>query len=115
MSGGVIFERVAPTTQTVAGVVSLLEYLNKPHDPLPETIRLPGAMLVLSNKKDAYYVTTPTDCSCPARTYNPGKHCKHMRKYYPEKAAARSMADALDSIRPTCKWAGGYNGPVEVD
>ena len=41
-------------------------------------------MLVLSNKKDAYYTVTSRACSCPAATYNPGKSCKHSRKYFPQ-------------------------------
>ncbi len=118
MSGGVIVETfVAPTTQTVAGVVSLLKYLNKPFDPLPQEVKLPGAVLVLSNKRDCYYVTGPKNCSCPARTYRPGQSCKHMRKHFPQTVKSQTMAAALepvDSIRPTGKWH-GHNGPVEPE
>ena len=116
MAGGVIVEVKSPVTQTTEATVLLLKYLGKPFDPLPQEVRLPGAVLVLSNKKDCYYVTTEKACSCPSATYRPGQSCKHQRKHYPQKVETRSMADALDSIRPTGKWAGGHNGPVlEVD
>jgi hypothetical protein len=51
---------------------------------MPAFYRLSGEMvLVLSNKKDSYYVVTPKTCSCPAATYRPGQ-CKHQRRYFPE-------------------------------
>jgi hypothetical protein len=115
MSGRIIIEQSCPVTQTAAAVKSLIEFVSgKPCEELPESFAMPGMMLVLSNKKDVFYVTTPKDCSCPARTYNPGKSCKHMRKHYPQTVRSQSMAAALepDSIRPTGKWPGGHNGPV---
>jgi hypothetical protein len=66
-------------------------------------------VLVKSNKGDVFYVTTPTNCSCPARTYNPGKPCKHSRRYFPQPKPAQAREE---SYRPVGKWAGGYNGPV---
>ena len=69
-------------------------------------------VLVLNNKKDAYYVTTPKSCSCPAATYHPGQLCKHARKYFPQ--PKRDVAtEGQDSIRPEGKWPGGHNGPVD--
>ena len=100
---------------------------------MPAFYRLTGEMvLVLNNKKDAYYVTTPKTCSCPASIYNPGP-CKHARTYFlqPKKSQAEieSESDALlaahnaggkrlarppeESIRPVGKWPGGLNGPVD--
>ena len=38
-------------------------------------------VLVRNNKGDAYYMTTPKSCSCPAATYHPSQPCKHARKY----------------------------------
>jgi hypothetical protein len=106
MSSKVIVDKNAAVTQTVAAVVELLRYLGRSIQPLPETVELPGVLLVLSNKKDVFYTTTPHSCSCPSAAYRPGQACKHQRKYFP--------ADA-DSIRPTGRWPGGWNGPVEVD
>jgi hypothetical protein len=43
---------------------------------MPAFYRLTSEMvLVQSNKKDAYYITILKACSCPAKTYNPGKPC----------------------------------------
>jgi CubicO group peptidase (beta-lactamase class C family) len=61
-------------------------------------------VLVLSNKKDSYYVVTPAKCSCPAATYHPGQPCKHQRKHFPQVAMP---AAEEESIRPECKWPGG--------
>ena len=94
---------------------------------MPDFYRLTGEMvLVLNNKKDAYYVTTPKTCSCPAATYQPGQPCKHARKYFAQpkrevategptvgaKRLARPL-EVVDSIRPAGKWPGGRNGPVD--
>lgn len=58
---------------------------------MPAFYRLTRDMvLVLGNKKDAYYVTTPKSCSCPAATYHHGP-CKHQRKYFPESKTIRAM------------------------
>jgi hypothetical protein len=65
-------------------------------------------ILVLSNKKDGYYVVTATKCSCPSATYRGGP-CKHIRKHFPQEQAAT----ASESIRPEGKWPGGFNGPVD--
>jgi len=73
-------------------------------------------VLVLSNKKDSYYVVTPAKCSCPAATYHPGQPCKHQRKHFDAKPASRLIEAA--SIRPTAGWIGPdgqrANGPVEA-
>lgn len=88
-------------------------------------------VLILSNKKDAYYCTTVKKCSCLAASYHHGP-CKHQRKYFPvakksqaeleaesdiilaaHNAGAKKLAKPVDSIRPTGKWPGGRNGPVD--
>lgn len=77
----------SPKTQSVEAVKALIAYFNHGKEPaqLPDFFRLTGEMvLVKSNKGDVYYVTTPTNCSCPARTFNPGKPCKHSRLYFPQ-------------------------------
>ncbi len=68
-------------------------------------------VLVLSNKKDAYYVVTPKACSRPAATYHPGQDCKHQRKHFPQPVRTLNLAD---EIRPAGKWPGGLNGPVNL-
>jgi hypothetical protein len=111
MAGKTIFETESPKTQTSEAVKALITYFNKGTEPaqLPDFFRLTNEMvLVKSNKGDVFYVTTPKNCSCPARTYNPGKPCKHQRKHFGVKPAEHRE----ESIRPVGKWAGGHNGPV---
>ena len=103
----------AAVTQSTKAVVSLLKYLGKPIDPLPQTVDLPGMVLVLSNKRDAFYVTTDTSCSCPSAAYRPGQKCKHQRRYFPATTATKDAAKGgRDSILAPGKWVGGMNGPV---
>ena len=119
MSTRVLVATTAPVTQTVEAVVELLRYIGRPSQPLPETVQLPGILLLLRNKKDAFYATTAQSCSCPSSMYRPGQACKHRRKYFPaqkpQQAARAATQSDSDSIRPEAKWAGGFNGPVEVD
>ncbi len=110
-TGRIAFENQIPVTQSSEAVKALITFHNHGHEPaeMPAFYRLTGVMvLVQSNKKDMYYVVTLKDCSCPARTYNPGKPCKHMRKFF----SVLPKVEKTDSIRPTGKWAGGHNGPV---
>jgi hypothetical protein len=100
-------------TQSTEAVVSLLKYLGKPIDPLPLTVDLPGMILVLSNKRDVYYTTSNTSCSCPSAAYRPGQRCKHQRKYFPQ-ARPAPMAP-VKSLLPAGKWPGGFNGPVDPE
>ena len=104
----------------------MIAYHNHGQEPaeMPDFYRLTGEMvLVLNNKKDAYYVVTPTTCSCPAATYHAGP-CKHQRKYFappkkevateePTEGAKRLARLPEDSIKPAAKWPGGRNGPVD--
>jgi len=105
-------------TQSIAAVKGMIEFLtSEPVRELPAEIpafhRLSAELvLVLSNKKDAYYVTTAKACSCPAATYHPGQPCKHQRKYFPTKPEPVRTLNLADEIRPAGKWAGGHNGPV---
>jgi hypothetical protein len=101
-------------TQTSSAVVSLLKYLGKSFDPLPQTVDLPGVMLVLSNKKDAYYVVTDVGCSCPSAAYRPSQRCKHQRKHFPQADKPAPIAP-VDSPQPVGKWPGGFNGPVDPE
>jgi hypothetical protein len=136
---GIKFEMESPKTQAVEGVKALITYHNHGQAPseMPAFYRLTAEMVLVQNaKKDSYYVTTATGCSCPARTYNPGKPCKHSRRYFPqpktaqareaevetelvkERGAKRLARPTEDSIRPAGGWIGPdgkrANGPVAV-
>jgi len=80
MSGKLSIQLENPVSQTVDSVKSLLTYMHRPVDPMPSFVELNGHVrLTLSKDKKAYYLTTTKDCSCPARAFNPGTTCKHMR------------------------------------
>jgi hypothetical protein len=101
----------AAVTQSTEAVVLLLKYFGKPIDPLPQTVDLPGMILVLSNKRDVYYITSENSCSCPSAAYRPGQRCKHQRKHFPQ-ADKPTPTAPVESLRPAGKWPGGHNGPV---
>jgi len=77
MAGKMLFENKVPVTQSIEAVRGLIAYQDgqEPQE-MPTFYRLSGGLvLVLSNKKDAYYVVTPKACSCPSATYHPGQPC----------------------------------------
>ena len=139
MSGKVLVQMENPVTQSIDAVKSLLTWRGRAVDPMPSTLEFINEgegshlVLVLSNKKDSYYVVTPAKCSCPSATYHPGQPCKHARKYFPgpqksqeelevegdsilaAQNGPRRLAKPPEesSIRPTCKWSGGLNGPAD--
>jgi len=98
--------RSGPVTQSVASVKSLLTYVGRGCDPLPEFVEMGKGdgkvVLVLSNKHDVYYTTTSERCSCPAATYHQGP-CKHQRKHFgvSPPTSSRRCAEVGGSIRPT--------------
>jgi hypothetical protein len=108
MSGRILVQIQTPVTQKPEAVEALAAYLNKPIDA--GVLDLGAAKLVKSNKGDAFYTVTANACICPAATYHPGQPCKHQRKHFPQVAMP---AAEEESIRPECKWPGGYNGPVD--
>jgi hypothetical protein len=117
MSGKNLLEgRTGPITQSFEAVKALLTWRGRAVDPMPATLEFVNEgegsrlVLVMSNKKDSYYVVTPAKCSCPAATYHPGQPCKHQRKHFPQ--VAMSATEEV-STRPECKWPGGLNGPVD--
>ena len=86
--------RISPVTQSIDAIKSLLAYVGRASDPMPSDVILDNGrlVLVLSNKRDAYYTVTEKKCSCSAASYHHGP-CKHQRKYFPEaKAATKSNA-----------------------
>ncbi len=116
MHKNLIYE--SPKTQSLDAVKALLAFKKVASDPLPQEVSLDGGrlVLVLSNKKDAYYTVTAARCSCPAATYNPGKPCKHSRQYFPQpKKEAEHTLDLRASL-PGWKGPNGEraNGPVEA-
>ena len=114
LSGKNLLEgRPGPITQSVEAVKVLLAWKKIASDPLPADVSMDNGrlVLVLSNKKDVYYIVTPTKCSCPAATYHPGQPCKHQRKHFPQEQVV--IVAESGSIRPECKWPGGLNGPVD--
>ena len=106
----------SPVTQSREAVEQLIAYFNHGQQPeeMPAFYRLSGDMaLVQSNKGDTYYITTPNTCSCPSAMFNPGRQCKHSKKYFPQTAKPETMPQG--DIRATLPgWPGGMNGPVEV-
>lgn len=88
MNAKTIISIEKPATQTVPAVCALLAWRGRASDPLPSFIEMGEGesrlVLVLSNKKDCYYVTTARECSCPARSWHPNQPCKHMRRYFAE-------------------------------
>jgi hypothetical protein len=144
MTNRLSLDRLTPITQSVNSVVELLNFLGKTSNPLPEIVELPGLLLVLSGKRDSYYSITAYSCSCPSHFYRGGP-CKHQRRYFPQRntsrqslaesidqanenlkrmpkryqamvSAAREVAeDDPDNIKPTGKWPGGFNGPVDLE
>ncbi len=104
MNGKTIFDGNTPKTQSVEAVCALLLWKARPHDPLPLFVEIGNGedhvVLVLSNKRDCFYVVTPRACSCPSATYHPGQSCKHQRKYFPEQQTATRPKPTPASIRP---------------
>jgi hypothetical protein len=78
----------SPKTQSIDGVKALLAFVGRSSDPLPTDVSLDGGrlVLVLTGKRDAYYVATQKACSCPAAIWHPGHQCKHQRKYFADVA-----------------------------
>ena len=86
----------SPKTQSTDAVKALLAFKKVASDPLPQEVSLDGGrlVLVLSNKKDAFYTVTARACSCPAAAYHPGTRCKHQKRYFPlcDTAFERAMS-----------------------
>ena len=80
MTSKVLYENAV--TQSLDAGKALAAFLGIKEE-LPEIIPLDGVKLVLSNKKDCFYVVTPKACSCPAATYRAGP-CKHQRTCFPQ-------------------------------
>ena len=119
MTGKTIIKLENPQTQTIDSVKTLLAFVGRSADPLPSDVSLENGrlVLILSNKKDCYYVATAAACSCPSATFRHNGPCKHQRKYFPV-AKVASRPTEPESIRPAAGWIGPdgqrANGPVEA-
>lgn len=106
----------SPQTQTVAAVKALLAWRGRASDPLAEFVEIGSGeyrcVLVLSNKRDAYYTVTSRDCSCPAHNWHPGQRCKHQRKHFPLEEQA---VPKPDGVGPNAGRWHGHNGPIDPD
>jgi hypothetical protein len=103
MSERTIVQIESPVTQSVEAVKALLSWKGRSSDPLPQFVEMgkedSRLVLVLNNKKDAYYTVTAKACSCPSATYRPGQRCKHQRAYFPQAQATKPVS-ASGSIKP---------------
>jgi len=113
MSERTILNVESPKTQSIDAIKALLSWRGRAADPLPSFVELGEGegkvVLVLSNKRDAYYTVTARDCSCPAAIYHRGP-CKHQRKYFPqEETTAPTMPAAIK--QPNRGAWHGQNGP----
>ena len=112
-----VYQAESPKTQSIDAVKALLAYKKVASDPLPQEVSLDGGrlMLVLSNKKDAYYTVTSRACSCPAATYHHGP-CKHQRRYFTQPKPAEEPTIDLRASLPGWRGPDGQraNGPVEA-
>ncbi len=117
MSGNLLEGRSGPVTQSVGAVKTLLAFVGRASSPLPSDVTLDNGrlVLVLSNKKDCYYVATALACSCPAAIYRHNGPCKHQRRFFPQQETVKPVSASEGSIAPVAKWAGGHNGPVDPD
>jgi hypothetical protein len=84
----------SPKTQSIDAGKSLLALVGRSADPLPSDVSLDSGrlVLILSNKKDAYYTCTARACSCPGNQFR--HNCKHMRKYFAEVAPSKPTKPA---------------------
>jgi len=106
-----VYQVESPITQSTDAVKALLAFKKVASDPLPQEVSLGDGrlVLVLSNKRDAYYTATERACSCPAATYHHGP-CKHQRKFFPLPEKEADIRASLPGWRgPDGQRA---NGPV---
>ncbi len=104
MAGRTLVQVEKPTTQTVESVKLLLAYIGRASDPMPIFVELKDSVrLTRSSKRDCYYTTTLKECSCKARTFNPGTPCKHMKALqaaYEDKIESESIRPKVPSFKP---------------
>jgi len=72
-------EFVEPMKQSNESVITLLQFLGKEVDEMPDIIKFNKGDLVRSDEGDGYYFTTQNGCSCPDSVYR-HRTCKHMNR-----------------------------------
>jgi hypothetical protein len=98
-----------PVTQEASAVRILITYLNrllglpvpKSNEDLPEFYQFASGLCLVRDGKerDVYYVTTPINCSCPAKRLKPGEPCEHSRRFFPKEVVkAAEMMEELERI-----------------
>jgi hypothetical protein len=111
MAARTIINVESPKTQSIDAIKALLSWRERAADPLPSFVEMGSGegrlVLVLSNKRDAYYTTTARDCSCPAHVWHPGSRCKHQRRFFPEEQQTNTITKPANHGA----WHGA-NGPV---
>jgi hypothetical protein len=87
-----------PVTQSIEAVKALLTWKGHPVNPLPADVSVDNGrlVLVLSNKKDAYYTVTARACSCPGNQFR--HSCKHIRKYFPQEQTVATKPVTTDNL-----------------
>jgi len=77
MEGKTLLASGSPITQSIDAVKTLLAYAGRASDPLPTDVSFDNGrlVLVLNNKKDAYYTVTAKACSCPSAIYRHNGPC----------------------------------------
>ena len=102
----------ASVTQSTEAIESLLNYLGKSTNPLPEIVSLSeGLQLTKSSKGDCYYVTSPKGCTCIGFVYH--RNCRHMKTLSKEAEAvpdenARKIAMAKAACEENRRQAREY-------
>ena len=112
MSERTILNMERPITQCIDAIKALLSWRGRAVDPLPSFVEMGKGesrlVLVLSNKKDAYYTVTAKDCSCPFHNWHPNQRCKHQRAYFPLEQTSKPAAIK----QPNHGAWHGHNGPI---
>ena len=107
MERRIIVSAEKPQTQCIASVKALLSWRGRASDPLPEYVEMGEGesrlVLVLSNKRDAYYTCTARDCSCPARSWHPNGPCKHQRRFFLSNHGQAPLSSAESPARKPFK------------
>lgn len=96
MAGNLKVEIRYPVTQTIDSGNALAKFLGLSEE-LPEKIALANdAALVLSTKRDAYYVVTLQSCTCMAGQYNKiGRHRRDLTQATREAQAPKPLLQEM--------------------
>lgn len=113
MAGNLLEGMNGSTTQTIDSGKALARFLGIKEE-LPETIALAnGARMILSSKKDCYYVTTTQNCTCKGFTYR--RTCKHVKALAGSKPHGQSLAQTLEEHdRNLSKMPASYQRMVRM-